>query len=154
MIFALILICQPTKVSAHNPTSVTLEYDSGTEILTVVVNHGVPAGSLPSHYIYNVVVEKNSVQVVSRDYVSENNTVSGLTDTFSVSAVDGDVLKATARCTQAGIKSGEITLTTTTTTTDTGTTTPPPGAPTTLYIAIAVVAIGIVGVIVAILRRR
>jgi hypothetical protein len=145
----LTLLYRPGPVSAHNPTSVTLEYNSGSGTLTVTVAHSVPIGSLPSHYIYTITVEKNSVEVVTRDYVSENNTVSGLTDTFTISATDGDVLSATARCTQSGLRTGQLTV---------GATTPPDGNGTPisfpLIIAIVVAVLAIVGILVALLRRR
>jgi hypothetical protein len=151
--FALALLCRPVPVSAHNPTSIALVYDSGTDTLTVTVAHAVPEGSLSSHYIYNVVIEKNSIEVASRDYVSGDNTVSGLMDTFTLSATEGDVLSATARCTQSGIRTDEITLSDTSTTTTPSNGNGPPIS-TTLIIAMIVLALGVVGIIIAILRRR
>ncbi|MFW9805450.1 MAG: hypothetical protein ACFFFK_01815 [Candidatus Thorarchaeota archaeon] len=154
IVFALALLYRSVPVSAHNPTSVTLEYNSETETLTVIVAHAVPSGSLSSHYIYNIVIEKNSVEVISRDYASGDNTVTGTTDTFSVTATEGDVLSATARCTQSGIKTDQITISSATDTDTTPTNNGGTPIDTTLLIAIVVVALGVVGILVALLRKR
>ncbi|MFX1485345.1 MAG: hypothetical protein ACFFCP_19400 [Promethearchaeota archaeon] len=154
IVAALIVLNKPVIVSAHNPTSIDLEYDDNTDTLLVNVNHPVPIANLPSHYIYNVVVEKNSVQVVSKDYVSEDNTITGLEDSISVSAVNGDILTVTARCTQLGIKTVEVTLPITTTQPDATTSNGSSWLTASMLIAVAAISIGVVAIVFMFLRRR
>jgi hypothetical protein len=74
--------------------------------------------------------------------------------TYSIPAVHGNVLSATAKC----IQSGEITNQVTVVDPDNTDTTPTNGGETwmeiTLFIGIAIVAIGVVAMIFALLRRR
>jgi hypothetical protein len=153
LVSAILLASQPVNVSAHNPSLVALDYDLGTETLTVTVSHAVPVSDLSFHYIFRIVVEKNSVQFISRNYTSGDNTISGTADTFSVPAVDGDVLVATAYCTLAGVKSGQMTVSTSTDTTTTGTNTDT-WLPVTAMILGVLIVLGVVVAIVLIARRR
>ncbi|TFF94688.1 hypothetical protein EU546_04575 [Candidatus Thorarchaeota archaeon] len=103
------------------------------------------------------------MQVASRDYTSQDTT-SGMTDTFTIEAEEGDVLRATAICNIAGQLSAQITVTATTTTSTTSestteeSTTSPTGdgqpLDPTLLILGAVGAVAILAVILTIFRRR
>lgn len=111
-------------MSAHGPSEVHLDYNFGTQVLTVDVSHNTVNPS--THYIVQIIVEKNSVVFTTRDYTSQPSSAS-IIDTFNVPADDGDVLRVTAICNLAGQLSESITVSdpsaTTTTTTDTTTTT-------------------------------
>jgi hypothetical protein len=124
---------QAALVDAHGPSTVHLDYDFGTQVLTVDVSHNV--GDPNSHYINQIVVEKNSAHFMTKDYTSQPS-ISNIVDTFNVPAVDGDVLTVTAYCNSIGSFTESITIsdpsstTTTTTTTETTTTTTTGGSTT------------------------
>jgi len=165
----LLLASQGMVAEAHTPGPITLEYDTSTEILTITVTHST--ADVNSHYIYEIVVLKNSVQVDIATYSSQSET-SGVTETFTIAAVDGDVLSATAKCSVSGQVTGQITVTvpvtttssSTTTTTSSSTTTTSSSTTTTsalvdpimttLLFATAIIAIGVVLVFVVVIKRR
>ena len=155
ILFLSVLFLQAAPVNAHTPASIILDYDFGTQVLTVQVSHSVTDPN--SHFIIQIVVEKNSVEFITRDFTSQPST-SGITETFDVPAVEGDVLRVTASCNFVGDAVDSFTVSeSSTTTTTTDTTTPPPNGGTidmTLIIAVAVVAIGIIAVVFALIRRR
>ncbi len=150
--FISLMLTQAIQVSAHTPGPMTLDYDFSTQVLTVQVTHSVT--DVNSHYIIQVVIEKNSVEVLTRDYTSQNTTA-GFSATYNIAAVDGDVLSVTAICSISGQVTDDITVSdpsaTTTTTQTNGGVTP---IDMTLIIAVAIVALGAVLVILTILKRR
>ncbi|MFW9809935.1 MAG: hypothetical protein ACFFE6_11225 [Candidatus Thorarchaeota archaeon] len=151
VIFLSLLLLQVAPVTAHTPGPMTLDYDFGTQLLSVQVTHSV--SDVNTHYIYQVVVEKNSVVVLTRDYTTQNTT-SGMSATYSISAVHGDVLSITAKCIISGQYTDDVTVvdpSVTTTTPTNGGTTP---LDLTLIIALVVVVIGVIAVIFAVFRRR
>lgn len=145
---------QPANVAAHPPGPITLAYDIDTEILTVTVTH--VTADVNTHYVYEIVIEKNSVVFTTESYTSQSSA-SGMSDTFNVPAVNGDILKATAKCSVSGEGSQQMTVsdtTSTTTTTTTTTATTDPWFPMTMIILVAVIALGVIVVVVQLLRRR
>jgi hypothetical protein len=94
---------------------------------------------------------KFSVSVfITESYTSQGSN-SGASDTFNIAAVDGDVIRVWANCSISGFVEDTITIN------EPGTTTtppPPPGTDATTLILIAVVALGIVFMIVAVFMRR
>jgi hypothetical protein len=152
-------------VMAHTPADMTLEYDFGTQTLTVTVSHSV--GDTSTHYIDSITILKNDVEYTTRGY-TDQDTTSGMSDIFSVDAADGDVIQATAFCSIAGSVTRQITVTApattstdTTTTSDSTTTTTsttPTGDDSQFLlmggIAAAIIVIGILLVLVMIIRRR
>jgi hypothetical protein len=167
-----VMFVQVVPVAAHTPASVSLDYNFQTQVLTVDVSHGVT--DTGSHFIIQIVVEKNSMEFTTRSYTSQSSTT-GMTDTFNVPAADGDVLRVTASCNFVGDAVNSLTVsdpsmttttttnpstTTDTTTTDTTTTgsttspTPPTGMDSTVIIIAAVAGIGIIMVILVLVKRR
>ena len=164
ILFLSVLFLQAAPVNAHTPASIILDYDFGTQVLTVQVSHSVTDPN--SHFVIQIVVEKNSVEFITRDFTSQPST-SGITETFDVPGVEGDVLRVTASCNFVGDAVDSITVsdpsTTTTTTTSTETTTtsgsttsptPPAGMDSTVVIIAVVGGIGVILVVVAGIRRR
>ena len=154
ILFLSLLFLQASPVNAHAPSSVTLDYDFGTQVLTVEVDHGV--GDVNTHYIIQIVVEKNSVEFTTRDYTAQDTT-SGMSDTFDVPTVDGDVLRVIATCNAIGQHANTITVSDpsiTTTTTTTGTASPTGMDTTTVAILAAIIGIGIILLVVASVKRR
>ncbi|MHA2076630.1 MAG: hypothetical protein ACXAB0_00060 [Candidatus Thorarchaeota archaeon] len=155
ILFLSVLFLQAAPVNAHGPSAVHLDYDFGTQVLTVDVSHST--GTPGTHYIVEIIVEKNSVEFTSRDYTSQPST-SNIVDTFDVSAVHSDVLTVTAFCNIAGQLTESITVidpSATTTTTDTttsggSTTSPTPPADLDLTLVIIAGAAGVVIIIIAV----
>ncbi|MHA2020702.1 MAG: hypothetical protein ACW96N_03245 [Candidatus Thorarchaeota archaeon] len=151
---ALLIISSSQPVAAHTPASMTLGYNWDTQVLSVTISHAVANPN--DHFIENITVYKNDVKVDSEAYTSQGSA-SAASDTFNIAAVDGDVLRVWANCSISGFIEDTITVTepdTTTTTTTDGTTTPPPGLDSTPIILAAVIALGVIFLVVAILRRR
>ena len=156
LMIALVYTLQISIVDAHTPGPMTLEYDADSDILTVTVIH--VTADVNSHYIYEIVIEKNSVQVDVQTYTDQSDS-SQVVETFTIAAIDGDVLAAIAKCSVSGQVTNQITvMDSTTTATTTSTTTTSTNtldyAMTALFSATAIVAIVIVLVIVIIIKRR
>ncbi|MHA1864200.1 MAG: hypothetical protein ACTSWA_10570 [Candidatus Thorarchaeota archaeon] len=156
-LFVTILLAgQLVTVDAHTPAQITLEYDFDLQELTVTVSHSV--SDTNTHYIYEIIVEKNSALFTTESYTSQSST-SGMSDTISIPAVDGDVLSATAKCSISGQVSGQVTvvdpsISTTTSSSTTGTTSTGVPIQMTTIILVGVIILGIVATVVRILRRR
>jgi len=149
LFFLIVIAYQPVNVEAHPPGPITLAYDTDTDVLTVTVTH--VTADVSTHYVYEIVIEKNSVVFTTESYTSQSSA-SGMSDTFNVPAVNGDILKVTAKCSVSGEASQQMTvsdttLTTTTTTTD-------PWLPMTVIILTVIIALGVILIIVQLLRRR
>jgi hypothetical protein len=158
ILFALVFLVatayQPLHAEGHAPGPVTLAYNTETEVLTVSVTHVTE--NVNTHYVYQIVIEKNSVQYTTRSYTNQSSA-SGVSDTFNVSASAGDILRATAKCIVSGQGSGQLTVpgATTTSSTTTTSTTPTDGPlPTTMIVLVAVFALGVVAVLAFVMKRR
>jgi desulfoferrodoxin (superoxide reductase-like protein) len=151
---ALLIVLSSQPVVAHTPTSMTLEYDWDTQVLIVTISHTVANPN--DHFIQNITVYKNDVKVDSMAYTSQGSATAA-SDTFNIAAIDGDVLRVWANCSVSGFIQDTITITepsTTSTTTTDGTITPPPGLDPTVLILVTVVALGVIFLVIAIIRRR
>ncbi|MBE0525533.1 MAG: hypothetical protein IH631_01225 [Candidatus Thorarchaeota archaeon] len=148
------LASQISVADAHTPGPMTLDYNTSTDILTVTVTH--VTADVNTHYIYEIVIEKNSVQIDIQTYTSQSSA-SQVVETFTVTAVDGDILKATAKCSVSGQVSNQITVTDPATTSSSTTATTSgtlDNTTMTLLIGGSIVAIGIVLVVVIVIKRR
>ncbi len=147
----IIILVQGIPVNAHTPGPISLSYDFESQELTVQVTHNVE--DVNTHYIYQIVVEKNSVVALTRDYTTQNTT-SGMSASYEIAAAHGDVLRVTAKCIISGQASNQITVidpdSTETIPTNGGELLISP----TMLIAVAVIAIGAVAVLVMLLRRQ
>ena len=88
------IILSPVNVEANDPDAIALDYDYSTQLLTVTVTHSV--GDPNSHYIATIEIRVNGVLDQTGSYTDQDST-SGTTETFTVSAVDGDVINAKAK---------------------------------------------------------
>lgn len=95
----------PKPVLAHDPTAMKLEYDLDNQTLSVTITHLVADPN--SHYIYKVEIRKNGAPYLTEEYISQPTT-STFTYTYSVTAIDGDVLKVTADCSIGGSITGTL----------------------------------------------
>jgi hypothetical protein len=148
------ILLAPGFVAAHAPSSVALTYNEATDELSVTVTHTGVDGT--THRIAEIQVYKNDVLQTSETYSSQTTT-SSHSDTFTVAADAGDVLRVVAICSILGQREGTLTVggTATDTTTDTN------GLARTMsylelamLIGVAVVGIGVVTVILIVVRRR
>jgi len=103
----MLLVMLTMPATAHSPSQVSLVYDSQNQSLSVTTTHQVSNPS--SHYVFKIVVQKNGEQVLTKEYKSQP-TSSTFTYDYPINATKGDVLKATAFCSIAGSRSGEITV--------------------------------------------
>jgi hypothetical protein len=107
-----------TPVSAHLPEDMKLNYDFGTQILTVNVSHYTP--NLKTHYIEQIEVEKNGISVLNKTY--DNQSLNDYVyETFSVSTVVDDNLTVTAFCSKGYSLTRWVVVTSTTATNPTST---------------------------------
>ena len=103
----MLLVMLTMPATAHSPSQVSLVYDSQNQSLSVITTHQVSNPS--SHYVFKILVQKNGEQVLTKEYKSQP-TSSTFTYDYPINATKGDVLKATAFCSIAGSRSGEITV--------------------------------------------
>jgi hypothetical protein len=117
----------------------TLSYDYDNQILTVTVFHAV--SDTNTHYIEEIIINKNSVFVMNRTYTSQAST-SSMADTFNVDAENNDILQVIAICSI----SGQITRLITVSSGGLQTQPPPtiPGFPFTALIIGLLLAVGLV----------
>jgi hypothetical protein len=93
-------------VQAHPPSEVRLSYDQDNQTLNVAVLHKVSSPS--GHYVVQVDIFKNDEKILSNEYTSQPSASDLFTYSYAVNATSGDVLKATAICSIAGSRSGEL----------------------------------------------
>lgn len=140
---AIIILVQGVPVDAHAPGGTHIGYNFIDDELSVTFSHNV--GGVNTHYIHQVIVELNSVVVLTRDYTSQNST-----DEFSaiyhLVAEHGDFFRVTAKCILSGEATQELDLTW-----DNPNETP---LDSTLIIASVIVALGVIAVIVVFMKRR
>jgi len=127
----------------------TLEYNMDTDTLMVTVTH--VTADVNTHYVYEIVVLKNSVQVDIETYTSQSDS-SQVVETFTISAEVGDVLSATAKCSVSGQITEEITVGGSSTTTSSNGTMDYTFLM--ILVSTAIVAIGVVVVIILFVKRR
>lgn len=156
LLMILLIASFQAPVQAHTPSSMTLSYDVGTQTLYVQVNHDVSG----DHRIAQIQIWKNNELVNTRNYDPPQESTSSMDDTFNVGANTGDVLKVTATCSISGSITREITVgvdpsdtTTDTTSESTDTTTNPELIPPPMLYLGAVVAIGVILVLVVVVKR-
>ncbi len=134
----------PVPTRAHTPSNMTLSYDYDNQILTVTVIHSV--ADVNTHYIEQIIINKNSQFVMDRNYTSQAST-SSMSDTFNVAAADDDILQVTAICSISGQITRQLTV-------SSGglETVPPPQIP---GFPLAAIAMGLVfGLAYTLYRRR
>ncbi|MFW9794766.1 MAG: hypothetical protein ACFFEE_10715, partial [Candidatus Thorarchaeota archaeon] len=145
-IFLVLIFLQAASVNAHPPGPMTLDYDFDTQILSIDITHVVD--DVNTHHIAQVRIEKNSVEVLTRTY-STQNTTSGFSATFALPAAHGDVFSVRADCSISGNVIGDVNVQDPSITTPIGT-----PMDMTMIVAVAIVAIGVIAVVFAFMKRR
>jgi hypothetical protein len=103
----MVLCLYPQASYADAPKDVKLEYDSGTQTLTVTITH---KSSFPSfHHVKTVEIKKNSAIVSTTNYDTQPDK-SPFTYTYKVAAAEGDKLEVTVTCSLSGSKTAIITV--------------------------------------------
>jgi len=95
----------PLLAKATPPTQIVLNYNVDTQTLAVNVTHEVPNPG--NHYVELIEVFKNGLIQFNKTY-QEQEFNYGLSDTFTISASEGDNLTVTATCTRAHFLSNWI----------------------------------------------
>ena len=109
LMFGLIIfVILSINVTAHSPSSMSINYDVESEELVVSINHVVSDPT--THYIYNITVEKNNEFYKSFDYTSQPSS-SSFTYTYNgIVGEVGDMFSVVARCNQGGQISKSLTV--------------------------------------------
>lgn len=87
------------SVTAHSPSSMDLDYNIVEQQLEVSISHIVSDPNM--HYVENVLVMVNTVQLVNNDYTSQPSS-SSFTYMYNVSAEEGDEIEVIASCNVGG----------------------------------------------------
>jgi len=107
LFFVLMIFCFYPQVSyADAPKDVTLQYDSSTQTLAVMITHKT---SFSFHHIKSVEIKKNSAVISTTNYDKQPAEVP-FTYTYKVAAAEGDKLEITATCSLSGSKTATITV--------------------------------------------
>ncbi len=84
---------------AHSPTSIEIDYDFETSILTVTVYHSVTEPDI--HYINQIDVWVNDI-LNTTEYYSRQFETTYQYDTFNITANHSDTIKIKAHCNVSG----------------------------------------------------
>jgi hypothetical protein len=106
MVFTLFTLFT-VPAQAHSPSNMTLSYDYNSQILTVTVVHSV--ADVNTHYIELITINKNGQFEMNRTYTSQASP-SSMSDTFSITAADNDILQVTAVCSISGQITRQLTV--------------------------------------------
>jgi hypothetical protein len=107
LVFVLMIFCFYPQISyADAPKDVTLQYDSSTQTLAVMITHKT---SFSFHHIKSVEIKKNSAVISTTNYDTQPAEVP-FTYTYKVAAAEGDKLEVTATCSLSGSKTATITV--------------------------------------------
>lgn len=108
LFFALTIFCFSPQISyADAPKDVKIEYDSGSQTLSVTITHKSLFSGM--HHIKTVEIKKNSTVVSSTNYDTQPKEVP-FTYTYNVEAASGDKLEVTATCNMSGSKTATLTV--------------------------------------------
>ena len=108
MFCLIIFVILSINVTAHSPSSMSINYDVESEELVVSINHVVSDST--THYIYNITIEKNNEFYKSYDYTSQSSS-SSFTYVYSgIVGTTGDIFYVVARCNQGGQISKSLTI--------------------------------------------
>lgn len=108
--FFLFLFLPFGQVKAHDPFSMTLEYNMSSETLSVTISHS--SEDFNTHYIYEVIVIVGAVQVYDQSYTSQPSNA--FTYNYYISAGPLEllyyVITVSARSTQGGVLTRTISV--------------------------------------------
>ena len=97
--FIVFLTIVSSNVRAHPPNDMSLEYNSGTNTLTVSITHGVSDNT--SHYVISVIIRVNGSIDQTHFYTSQPD-LSFFIYEYTVITNDGSTIPVTATCSQGG----------------------------------------------------
>ena len=92
---------------AHNPSNMSLSYNSNTDVLSVTITHNVADPN--SHYIESVEIKLNGSTIINQPYSSQPST-STFTYQYNITAGVGAPIQVTATCNQVGSITRSITV--------------------------------------------
>ncbi len=100
--------CLYPRISfATSPQDVILDYDAGTQMLTVSITH--PSLFPSHHYIKYVEINKNGAEAMKNTYESQPD-MDTFSYTYKLPAAEGETLEVTARCSWYGYKTVSLTV--------------------------------------------
>jgi hypothetical protein len=108
-VLILLILCflYPGMSFATSPQDVKLEYDMGTQILTVTITHS--SSFTNYHYIKYVQIKKDGADAMKNTYKNQPDTDT-FAYTYKVPAAEGETLEVTATCSVNGYKTVNLTV--------------------------------------------
>lgn len=105
--FTLLLLVSMLAIPAiaHSPSQVHLAYDDLNQTLNVTITH--TSSNIDSHFIREVVVQKNGDDVLRKEYTNQTATTT-FSYNYPINASSADLLRAVAYCSISGSRSAEI----------------------------------------------
>jgi hypothetical protein len=107
LILSILCCLYPQMSFATSPQDVKLEYDAGTQMLTVTITH--PSSFPNYHYIKYVEIKKNGADAMKNTYENQPG-MDTFAYTYKISAAEGETLEVTATCSMYGHKTVNLTV--------------------------------------------
>jgi hypothetical protein len=109
-LFVLSLVFSIGRVKAHNPSSMTLQYNESSEILSVTISHS--SDDFNTHYIFEAIITIDDNQAINQSYTSQPSNL--FTYNYTILSWGLEILtfvvEVAARYTEAGINPQSITI--------------------------------------------
>jgi hypothetical protein len=99
LIFFLVIVLLSQSISAHSPSSISLNFDIENQELEATITHQV--SNPDSHYIYEMVIKKNDELYNIYNYTNQPSS-SKFTYIYEINGTEGDVIEVKALCNQGG----------------------------------------------------
>ena len=93
---------------AHPPTSVEMEFNNETKVLTVFVTH--PVNKIDKHFVDKIVVELNDKEIITQTFRKQKDGEAQEAMYIIVDAKVGDTMAVTGYCNISGKKKTSLTV--------------------------------------------
>jgi len=107
LILSILCCLYPQMSFATSPQDVKLEYDAGTQMLTVTITH--PSSFPNYHYIKYVEIKKNGADAMKNTYENQPD-MDIFAYTYKIATAEGETLEVTATCSMYGYKTVNLTV--------------------------------------------
>ena len=107
LILSIFCCLYPQMSFATSPQDMKLQYDAGTQMLTVTITH--PSSFPNYHYIKYVEIKKNGADAMKNTYENQPD-MDTFAYTYKIAAAEGESLEVTATCSMYGYKTVNLTV--------------------------------------------
>ena len=94
---------------AHSPNSLELEFDPETDVLNIIITHGVNDAS--RHYVKEVEVELNGQKIIEQSFKRQVDNEKQQVFYKIIDAKEGDKITVEAYCNISGKKKAQLVVT-------------------------------------------